>query len=180
MEMKESLEQYFHHLLYFWKEKYGTHPKAPWDEEMEPILYLGHPDEEEYVYWKPVEKVRLDDFSEIEKVLDFKIHFSIKEYFNSYWFLNLQGFYGSRFVNLEPVEPGKSLLEFFQVMKQYEENRGRQLRYIQMGFISPEDMAITVDNETGQVFIENFETEENELLSHSLVELISNLKIKIE
>ncbi|WP_255255243.1 hypothetical protein [Bacillus pseudomycoides] len=48
--MKKSLEQHFHHLLHFWKEKYGTHPKAPWDEEMEPILYLGHPDEEEYVY----------------------------------------------------------------------------------------------------------------------------------
>ncbi|WJE50807.1 SecY-interacting protein Syd [Bacillus cereus] len=40
-------------------------------------------------------------------------------------------------------------------------------------------MAITVDNETGQVFIENFETEENELLADSLVELISNVKMKI-
>lgn len=48
-----------------------------------------------------------------------------------------------------------------------------------MGFISPGDKAITVDNETGQVFIEGFETEGNELLTHSLVELIKNLKMKI-
>ncbi|WP_141771600.1 SecY-interacting protein Syd [Bacillus sp. 491mf] len=48
-----------------------------------------------------------------------------------------------------------------------------------MGFISPENRAITVDNETRQVFIENFETEENEPLANSLVELIKNLKMKI-
>ena len=41
--------------------------KAPWDEEIDPRLYLSNPDEEEYVYWKPIEKVDLDDFTEIEK-----------------------------------------------------------------------------------------------------------------
>ncbi|MGM7722854.1 SecY-interacting protein Syd [Metabacillus sp. Hm71] len=114
------------------------------------------------------------------KELGLKIHKSIKEYFNSYWFLNLQGFYDSRLVNLEPVEPGKRVLEFFQSMKQYEENNGREFKYIQIGFISPEDLAINVDNDTLQIFIEDYETEENELLADSLVELISNLKVQLK
>lgn len=179
MEIKKALERYFKELLYVWEKEYVTYPKAPWDEDIDSKLYLSDPDEEEYVYWKPIEKVNLEDFSEIEKVLGLKIHSSIKEYFNSYWFLNLQGFYGSRLVNLEPVEPGKCVLEFFQAMKQYEENNGRELRYIQIGFISPEDMTISVDNKTGQIFLEDFETEENEVLANSLVELINNLKVKM-
>lgn len=27
------------------------------DEEIDPRLYLSNPDEEEYVYWKPIEKL---------------------------------------------------------------------------------------------------------------------------
>lgn len=109
-----------------------------------------------------------------------KLHHNIKEYFNSYWFLNLQGFYRSRLVNLEPVEPGKSILCFFQGMQQYEENNGRKLRYIQIGFISPEDMAILFDNETGEILVEDFETEENELLANSLAELIISLAAELK
>lgn len=127
---------------------------------------------------KPTEKGKLDDFKEIEKKLGFNIHHDLKEYFNSYWFLNLQGFYGTRLVNLEPVESSKRILEFFQSMKQYEENNGREFRYIQIGFISPEDMAITFDNETGQILLENFETEANELFVNSLAELINNLRVE--
>ncbi|MGG4489603.1 SecY-interacting protein Syd [Metabacillus idriensis] len=180
MEVKKALEQYFKELINVWDKKYGTYPKAPWDEEIDTLLYLSHPDDEEYVYWKPIEKSDLDDFTEIEKKLDLTIHPEIKEYFNSYWFLNLQGFYGSRLVNLEPVEPGKHILEFFEALKKFEENNGGELRFIQIGFVSPEDMAITIDNETGKIFIEDFETEENELLANSLTELIGNLKVEEE
>jgi len=108
------------------------------------------------------------------------LHHDLKEYFNTYWFLSLQGFYSSRLVNIEPVEPGKSILEFFEFMKQYEENNGRKFRYIQMGFISPEEMAIIFDNITGQILIENYETEEYEFLANSLAELINNLKVEME
>lgn len=180
MDIKKALEHYFKELINVWDTKYCTYPKVPWDEEIDPRLYLSNPDEEEYVYWKPIEKIDLDNFTEIEEKLGMNIHHAMKEYFNSYWFLSLQGFYGSRLVNLEPIEPGKSILEFFEVMKQYEENNGRELRYIQIGFVSPEDMAVIFDNKTGQILIENFETEENEFLANSLAELINNLKVELE
>lgn len=178
MEIKTALERYFKELMNVWETKYGTYPKAPWDEEMDPLLYISNPDEEGYVYWKPIEKNKIDNFIEIEKEISMNIHNAIKEYFNSYWFLYIQGFYGARLVNLEPVEPGKSIVEFIRIMKRYEENEGREFRYIQMGFVSPEEMAIIFDNETGQILIENFETKEKEFLANSLVELINNLKME--
>ena len=39
-------------------------------------------------------------------------------------------------------------------------------------------MAILFDNETGEVLVENFETEENELLANSLAELITSLTVE--
>lgn len=178
MEIKKELERYFKELMNVWETKYGTYPKVPWDAEMDPLLYLSNPDEEGNVYWKPVEKNKIDNFIEIQKELSMNIHDAIKEYFNSYWFLDIQGFYGIRLVTLEPVEPNKSIVEFIRIMKRYEESQGREFRYIQIGFVSPEDMALIFDNETGQILIENFETEEKEFFANSLVELINNLTVE--
>ncbi|WP_404459753.1 SecY-interacting protein Syd [Sutcliffiella horikoshii] len=179
MEVKKALENYFNDLILMWKSEYNTYPQVPLDEDINPLLYVSEPDEEEYVCWKPIEKYDLEDLEEIEKRLDMNIHHTLKEYFNSYWFLNLQGFYEAKLINLEPVEPGKSIFEFFKVMKQYEESNGRELRYIQIGFVSPEDMAVMFDNETGQITIEDFERQEQEVLADTLVELLSNLKVVI-
>ncbi|MEK1832116.1 hypothetical protein AAAC51_34175 [Priestia megaterium] len=50
MSIKGIMTDYFERLLDYWNENYNTFPKAPWDEEMHPLLYVGEPDEEEYVF----------------------------------------------------------------------------------------------------------------------------------
>ncbi|MGG0334914.1 SecY-interacting protein Syd [Priestia megaterium] len=111
-----------------------------------------------------------------------RLHETIKEYFNSYFnsylFLSLEGFYHSNYIYLEPVEPDKDLLTYFKNLKSYEESRGNEFRYIQIGFISPDERAINVDNETGKVYIEDYETNELNLAAHSLQELIEEIKLK--
>ena len=59
MSVKGIMTDYFERLLDYWNEKYNTFPKAPWDEGMNPLLYLSEPDEEEYIFWKPVENMQL-------------------------------------------------------------------------------------------------------------------------
>lgn len=43
----------------------------------------------DYVYWLPIEKKEIYDFSPIEKEFNIIIHHDIKEYYNSYYFLEL-------------------------------------------------------------------------------------------
>ncbi|MED4284552.1 SecY-interacting protein Syd [Priestia megaterium] len=107
-----------------------------------------------------------------------RLHETIKEYFNSYLFLSLEDFYHSNYIYLEPVEPDKDLLTYFKNLKSYEESRGNEFRYIQIGFISPDERAINVDNETGKVYIEDYETNELNLAAHSLQKLIEEIKLK--
>ena len=45
------------------------------------------------------------DFSSLEENLGINIHESIVEYFNSYWFADLDGFIKDRYIKLESVLP---------------------------------------------------------------------------
>ncbi|EPY12855.1 MULTISPECIES: SecY-interacting protein Syd [Paenibacillus] len=177
MSVINSLKEYFETLHNYWNSSYGTLPQVPFDELINPMLYQGEPDEEEYVSWLPKLKETNEDFKAIESDIGLCLHSSIKEYFNSYWFLELQGFFHSKLIHLEPVEPGKDLRNFFVNQKTYEENQGKQLKNIHIGFISPDDLALVINNETGEVLQENFETGELTVIAESLEMLISELRM---
>jgi hypothetical protein len=177
MSVKKALNKYFKELLDYWNRKYGTLPKTSWDEDVNPLLFQAEPDEEEYIYWKPKLKDRHEDFDKIEKMIGITINSTVKEYFDSYWFLEIEGFYNSKRINLEPNEPDKDIVRYFQNMKQYEKNIGNLFRYIQIGVISPEDMSIAVDNETGKIVIQDYETGNVEVMAESLEELIEGLRL---
>jgi len=64
------MTDYFERLLDYWNEEYNTFPKAPWDEGINPLLYLSEPDEEEYIFWKPVEKKMLKNLVQLKLKLE--------------------------------------------------------------------------------------------------------------
>lgn len=75
-----------------WKGFNDSEPRIPYDESIAPILYIGEADEDEYIYWLPKNKDVITDFSVIEKEYNIVLNQDIKDYFNSYWFLDLKGF----------------------------------------------------------------------------------------
>ena len=44
------MTNYFERLLYYCNDKYNGVPKAPWDGDINPVLYLSEPDEQEYIF----------------------------------------------------------------------------------------------------------------------------------
>ncbi|RJG25512.1 SecY-interacting protein Syd [Paenibacillus thiaminolyticus] len=144
MGVQEALRHHFDDVLSYWSYSFGTLPKLPYDEAANPMLYQGEPDEEDYIFWKPAEKEKKDNFEVIEENLGLGLHPSIQQYFNSYWFLELQGFYHSKRIFLEPVEPDKDMISFFMTQKRYEERQATPFRHIQIGFIAPEDAALLI------------------------------------
>lgn len=177
LQVKEALDHYFQKLLEYWNDTFGVLPQIPFDDEMNPLLYESEQDEDDYVSWKPKIKEKHEDFEAIETYIDVRLHPSIKEYFQSFWFLNLQGFYHSKFISLEPVEPDKDMHNFFVNQKNYEASKGKTLKNIQIGFLSPENMALMVHNETGEILQEDFETGETIIIAKSLEALIRDLRI---
>ncbi|MED3899039.1 SecY-interacting protein Syd [Priestia megaterium] len=173
MILKNVMEQYFNKLIAKWGEFNGTLPLVPWNEEVDPHIYVGSQDEEGYIAWKPLEKDKNTNFQQFEQEMNIILHADLKAYFNSFWFLEMIGWVSEYNVNLYPVTPGVEPEAFFQRVKDYILEKEKSV-YIPVGFES-NGMLIVMNNQSGGIFIENYEDESYEYLSSNLKELISQL-----
>jgi len=174
-KMKRELKGYFERFTDVWQKFNNSYPKVAWDESLKPIMYIGEPDKEQYISWQPIEKNEISDLGEIEHKFGIHIHDSIKQYFNSYWFAELKGYYNSYNIILEPVLPGRELDNVYAQISGYYLNHG-DLNNIPIGFEGVNNFYIVIDNNSGQVKLEDYERNEFFLLAESLEELISGIK----
>ncbi|TKI67740.1 hypothetical protein FC756_12725 [Lysinibacillus mangiferihumi] len=79
------------------------------------IIYDGEVDEDEYISWKPVEMTVTQDFTSLEDEFDTSFH----DYFNSYWFVDLDGFFKEHYISLESVLPNIEISTFRESLKGY-------------------------------------------------------------
>ncbi|MEM5601475.1 SecY-interacting protein Syd [Bacillus cereus group sp. RP37] len=176
--MKAEMLKYFEQLIEVWHGFNNSLPKVPWNEAVIPTIYEDEIDEEEYICWKPVEKNVIHDFLDIEEGLGIIFHESIKEYFNSYWFAELAGFYKSYNIILEPVLPGIELNNFVVQLIGYKETHEDKLDNIPLGVEGETGFLIVIDNNTGVVKLEDFENGTYEILADSIEQLILDIQLK--
>ncbi|WP_145409963.1 SecY-interacting protein Syd [Paenibacillus xylanexedens] len=172
--MKQKLEDYFIRKYARWRKYKNSFPMISWDEDVPSFMYVGEINNENYVQWKAIPKDEIYDFSEVKNEYNIELHPDIKEYFNSYWFLELTGRYEDYSVILEPVVPGIGLRDFYRNLKEHHHSHGNQLKYIPIGF-EADGLIILVDNETGKVFIEDHESQTYEKIAENLVDLIEKM-----
>ena len=96
MNMKEAFDIYFERQRLFWLEKFKTYPKVPLNlrlsKGIEPLIVAGTSvDSDGYVQWQPKLQSKSVDFVNLEEELGFKIHSDIKDYFSTYYFLEMIG-----------------------------------------------------------------------------------------
>ena len=155
--MKTAMKYYFDLLITSWKSFNGTYPLTPYDEQLLPKIYVGEMNEEEYISWMPVEKDEISDFSLMEQEFGISIHESIKEYFNSYWFAYIKGFFNSCNIILDPVLPGQELDNFYAHLCGYHINHDHKIEYIPIGFDAVTNYLVVVGNTDGVVWLEDYE-----------------------
>lgn len=173
--MKAEMSEYFRNLLEVWQAKHGGLPSIPYDEEVEPFIYSGEPDEEGWISWRPVEKTGAHDMADVEEESGLLLHPSVKEYFNCFWFCSLGGRAHGRAVQLEPVRPGVELEDFTRNLRGYKSAHGGRLENVPVGFETEQGLLVVVDNETGEVKLEDYEVGSFEPLAADLGALIKEL-----
>lgn len=94
-------------------------------------------------------------------------------------FLELTGWISSYNVNLHPVIPGIEPDYFISLVKDYVESKEFTFKYIPIGYES-NGMLLVVNNNTGEIFVEDFELNEYKKIANSLESLILHLKFKDE
>ncbi|MGG3556783.1 SecY-interacting protein Syd [Peribacillus frigoritolerans] len=151
--------------------------KTPVTEDVNSIIYEGEVDEEDYITWKPVEKTTSHDLKQLEENLEVVFHKSIIEYFNSYWFTDLDGFINDSYIKLEAVLPNIEFDSFRGTLEGYKSNHNNRLDNIPLG-IEGNGLLVVIDKENGKVKLEDFERNSFEIISDSIEALIFKLRLK--
>ena len=171
---------------YFARRTAGSRPLVSADtEDVDPLLFVGPPDEDGYVEWRPQAKSDAFDFSEIERRAGVMLHPSIKDYYNAFWFLEMGGKLRTGNATLDPVRPGVGLADLEAKLfggdyggfrtAGYVAAHGGELRHVPIGLHHPSDLMLVVDNTNGEVAVEDHETGTFRVVAQGLAELISEL-----
>ncbi|WP_245831723.1 SecY-interacting protein Syd [Oceanobacillus senegalensis] len=112
----------------------------------------------------------------MENEFGIKFHNSIVEYFNSYWFAELDGFIKNYYVKLEPVLPDYELNSFSDLLNGYRNNHQNKLNYIPLG-MEGNGLLVVIDNSSGKVYLEDFERKNFEYMIDDIAALINNLRL---
>lgn len=151
--------------------------KTPFDEDVDSFIYIGEVDEEEYILWRPIEKKEIYDFNSLEEKLGTRIHPSIIEYFNSYWFADFDGFIKDSYIKLESVLPKAGMESYGNLLFGYKNNHNNKLENIPIG-IEGNGLIVVIDNQNGSVKLEDYERNSFEVISDSIEKLIKALRLK--
>ncbi|HDR6330238.1 TPA: SecY-interacting protein Syd [Bacillus thuringiensis] len=111
-----------------------------------------------------------------EEVDSFIYQGEMDDYFNSYWFADLDGFIGNHYIRLEPVLPNIELDSFESNLEGYKNNHNK-VDKTPIG-VEGNGLIVVLDNVSGKVELEDFERGSFEEISDSLDELIASLKLQ--
>lgn len=117
MSTKEAMKKYFLMRNEVAAEGLDFLFKTPINNDDNLIIYEGEVDEDEFIFWKPVEMTVSQDLKSLEDEFGINMHKSIVDYFNSYWFADLDGFFKEHYIKLEPVLPNAEVSSFRESLK---------------------------------------------------------------
>jgi hypothetical protein len=170
MTIENALTEYFK-----WYENAPEEelPQTPIIEDSDPLIYVGNVTDG-WIKWKPTKKEEFYDFREFEEKLDIKLHESIKEYYNSYWFCSLLVEYQDFEIEMNPVVPGRYIRDFLSKFLGYSSAHEGSFDYVPIGFDTNSDFLIVVDNKSGIVRSEDYNNHVFADIASSICELLEN------
>ena len=151
--MKEALENYFTRLESSCQNKNGCMPKTVYVEkcDLHGIYIKSSLDHEGYAEWKPILQNQFIDFEQIEKELGFKINEQIKQFFTTYWFMQMDGNYNGNECYFNKIVPNADIRDI--IFKSHHSGNIDYMKphnYFHIGDVD------NIDHEDCGLYVENF------------------------
>ena len=176
---KRAFAAYFNKLNRIYYNTFGTNPTVPYSSSLNKELLVSPPDDEGEVQWQPKEQLQKDEWSTIENALGFVLTKDIKAYYNSYFFLQLSGAFGSSELHFYPIDGSRPLDEI--IMQQHLDGQyvfpNTQCLLIGNAVVNDNDsFFIFYDNAKDKLFCFESETKQQILLSYSIAMTIQSME----
>ncbi len=95
--MKQAMRDYFCRLMASYiltGREYPSTVKSRENEAKNDLLIVSKVESsKDWYYWQPIEKQIVTDFSILEGKYKTKIHQDVKDYYNSFWFYGIDGWF---------------------------------------------------------------------------------------
>ena len=176
---KYAFAAYFNKLNRLYYNTFGTNPTVPYSSSLNKELLISPPDDEDEVPWQPKEQLKKTDWSAIENALGFVLTQDIKEYYNSYFFLQLSGTFGSSELHFYPIDGSRPLDKI--ITQQYSDGQyvfpNTECLLIGNAIVNDDDSYfIFYDNAKGKLFCFESEKKQEILLSYSIAMIIQSME----
>ena len=177
--MKEAFEVFFKKNNDSWMRTIGTLPKVVKSKFNENCgLFVSEKDGDGEIQWQPKEQTEKVDFSFAEETLGFSIQPQIKEFFNTYWFLELEG--STDEVNQIQINPVLPTMDIVELAKKSFNVRGYRFNKDDNYFLlasfceinGDDGYAVLVANTTGKVYAVQPIEKKSQEIAESIEELL--------
>lgn len=173
--MNDALGDVLRRLVKSWQANGLGFPRAPWDEDLDPDIWVGEPDDEQWCAWRPIPKEGKAPLAEALGGLE--VHPSLHAYFDHWWFLSLDGSVGETVVSFEPNRPGLDPQAWVDQARAYAAAHDGRLDHVPIGLDNESGLQIVVDNRTGQLAIEDWERDSYEIIAESLDDAFTRMVV---
>ena len=172
-----SLGSLFERFIGVWQTEQGRLPTLPYEPEWKSLCQDGEPDADGNITWQPRLRYPIGDFSGVESALELTLHPDIKAFYGSYW---------SETIRADSPNGGLDLIQVWnrQDFDRLLENiighviAKRRARHAITVFVAPtdeEEYFLSIDNQTGEVYLESPGLAPVRTLATSVCELLDSL-----
>lgn len=111
--IKDIIKNCLEENIILWRTETNSLPKINFDKYTyeESDLYIGEPDAEGRIQWHYASVNRVLDFSELETKSHIVLPQDLKDYYNAYFFLELNGFIDGECISFDPLDEMDDVLE---------------------------------------------------------------------
>jgi len=178
--LAEIMEQFMDCYIEQYQEKHGRLPIIDVDDDW-PSPCLQHHSSEAEVFWQPIKSNDSLSFDNVEQALEIKLHSDIQTYFTTYF---------SESISAKCFEGNLSLLLPWSIedFKRLQENvighilmkkRLKQPLTIFFAVTDDEENILSIDNDSGEVWVESVGCLPHKKLADSLIEFFQKISPKV-
>lgn len=177
--IKDKIKNCLEENIILWQTEANSLPKIKFDEYIyeKSNLYVGDPDTEGRIQWHYTPVSRILDFSDLEMESHIVLPQDLKDYYNAYFFLELNGFIDGECISFDPLDEMDDVLEnLVYFMSGEEDEKFGTTNLIILGIYEHKYPFGISKIGNGQV-VAVMEDNEEYVLAESLYELFTRLKV---
>ena len=173
MDIKEAMLAYFSKLEDLYQRTFGTLPTTPWDSDTNPELFIGTPDEDDEIQWRPIDAIPMQNPKLCRELCDF---------YSSYYYCQLRGEYEEILFDFPAVcsfTDSSKIADSAIVDGEYYFPGQNTVLIATCTLHGNDDILLFYKQNTGDMILYDIDKKTILPFEHSLVELITSMKAVI-